>query len=93
MGQGIPVDTIAGAVMQGEAEVEVEVQHVHPKRVGQSAAVKVGLNDIVAELGSLVFNLRSGKQKEQHWGSRRVLERTNPSSILWKNKNTENNAD
>lgn len=58
MSEGIPVDSIPGAVLQGEAEVEVEVQHIQPERVGQSPAVEVGFNYVVTQLGSLVLNLR-----------------------------------
>lgn len=57
MGEGIPVDPISGAVLQGEPEVEVEVQHIHPIRVSQSPTVEVGFNHIVTQLGSLVLNL------------------------------------
>lgn len=69
VGEGVPVDSVAGAVLQGEAEVVVEVQHVQLVGVGQGAAVEVGLDHVVAQQGSLVLNLEgkedsSGKERE-----------------------------
>lgn len=57
MGHGVPVDTVVGAVLQGEAEVEVEVQNVPLVGVGQSPAVEVCLDHIVTELWGFVLNL------------------------------------
>lgn len=59
MGQGVPVDPVVGAVLQRVAEVVVEVQNVHPKRVGNIPTEEVCLDDIMAGLRSLVFNLGS----------------------------------
>lgn len=58
MGNGIPVDSVLRTMLQGEAKLEVEVQHIHPVGIGQSPAVEVGFNHIVTQLGSLVLNLR-----------------------------------
>lgn len=57
MSEGVPVDSVISAVLQREAKVVVQVQHIHFIRVGQSAAVKVGFNHIIAQQRSLVLNL------------------------------------
>lgn len=41
------MDSVLGAMLQGEAELEVEVQHIHPIKVSQSPTVKVGFNHVV----------------------------------------------
>ena len=56
--EGVPVDSVLGAMLQGEAELEVEVQYIHSIKVTQSPAVKVGFYHVVTQLGSLVLNLR-----------------------------------
>lgn len=58
MGKGVPVDSVLRTMVQEEAELEVEVQHIHPVGVSQSAAVEVGFNHIVTQMWSLVLNLR-----------------------------------
>lgn len=63
MGEGVPVDSVIGAVLQGEAELEVEVQHILPVAVSQSPTVEVGFNHIVTQLGSLVFNLKWSREE------------------------------
>lgn len=55
--QGVPVDSVARAVLQREAEVVVQVQHVHFVPVGQSGAVEIGFYHIVTQQRSLVLNL------------------------------------
>lgn len=61
MSDGIPVDSIVGAVLQGESELEVEVQHIQPVRVSQSPTVKVGYDYIVTQLGNLVLDLKGSE--------------------------------
>jgi len=58
VGHGVPVDAVPRAVLQGEAELEVEVQHVQSVGAGQSTAEEVGLNHIVTQLRSPVLDLR-----------------------------------
>lgn len=58
MSDGIPVDSILGTVLQGESELEVEVQHIQPVRVSQRPTVKVGDDYIVTQLGNLVRDLK-----------------------------------
>lgn len=62
MSEGVPVDSILRAVLQREAKVEVQVQHVPLVRVGQSGAVEIGFNHIIAQERSLVLNL--GRERE-----------------------------
>lgn len=52
------MDSIFCTMVQGEAELEVEVQHIHPMEVSQSPTVEVALNHVITQLGSLVLNLR-----------------------------------
>lgn len=58
MGNGVPVDSVRRTMLQGEAELEVEVQHIHPVGVSQNPAVEVGFDHIVTQVRSLVLNLR-----------------------------------
>lgn len=58
------MDSIIGAVLQGGTKVEVEVQHIHPIRVGQSATVEIRLNHIITQQSSLVLNLGRKRGKE-----------------------------
>lgn len=64
MGDGVPVDAVVGAILQGEAKAEVEVQNVPLIGVGQSPAVEVRLNHIVTEIWGFVLNLRWTREKE-----------------------------
>lgn len=77
MGEGVPVDSVMRAVLQGEAELEVEVQHIHPVAVSQSSAVEVGFNHIVTQLGSLVCNLKRNRERLHSYESGRA-------AVLWR---------
>lgn len=64
MSEGVPVDSIINAVLQREAKVVVQVQHIHFVRVGQSTTVKIGFNHIITQQRSLVLNLgRTAEEK------------------------------
>ncbi|TNN50490.1 hypothetical protein EYF80_039300 [Liparis tanakae] len=67
VGEGVPVDAVPGAMLQGKAELEVEVQHVQPVGAGQSTAEEVGLDHVVAEVSSRVRNLRRGRRRGQRF--------------------------
>lgn len=76
MGDGVPVDSVIHPMLQGEAEVEVEVQHIYPMGVSQSPAVEVGRDHIVAHTGGFVFNLRRKRTQIQ-------AEPTSVNNHLW----------
>ena len=49
MGQGVPVNAVRHAVLQAEAEVEVQVEDVQAVRIRQLTAVEVGLDDVITQ--------------------------------------------
>lgn len=55
--QGVPMDAVFGAVLQEEAEVEVEVQHVHLEGFSQNSAVEVCFDHVMTQMGRLVRDL------------------------------------
>lgn len=57
MSQCIPVDAVWHAVLQAEAEVEVQVQDIQSIGLRQPAAVEVGFNDVITQLGAQVAHL------------------------------------
>lgn len=57
MSQGVPVDAIWHAVLQAEAEVEVQVQDIQSVGLRQPAAVEVGFNDVMTQRGAQVAHL------------------------------------
>lgn len=67
MRQGVPMNPVAAAVMQGVSEIVVEVQNIYTKGVGKSPAEEVCLDNILTKLCSFVFNLGSTQEKERVW--------------------------
>lgn len=55
--QGVPVGPILCAMLQGEAEMKVEVQHIQPIGISQSPAIVIGFNHIITQVGRLVLDL------------------------------------
>lgn len=80
MSEGIPVDSVIGAVLQGEAKVVVEVQHIHPIRVGQSGTVEIGFNHIITQQRSLVLNLG---RKQGIYHERKLASLKTPNVYVW----------
>lgn len=58
MGKSIPVDSVLCTMVQGEAKLEVEVQHIHPIGISKGPAVEVSFDHIITQLRGLVLNLR-----------------------------------
>lgn len=78
MSEGVPVDSIISAVLQREAKVVVQVQHIHFVRVGQSTTVKIAFNHIITQQRSLVLNPgRTAEEKVFHERRQLSLKRLN----------------